>query len=483
MAAVLGGLLLLTASGGLYARASAQGVGVPQFTNSVYQRFAGAVSAKLSAWGWNYGAKPNLASSAMACTLTQTVTVTGCYYATTSKATVSVEVGWTGASSGDTITVSLDGGAQTRTIKPESLYNPGTGTNVAGPIRTPQVVAFDIAADGGGHMVDVAMTGSMTCSAAQFSFNAPANCDPNLCTTGELGGTVFIDYDADGGKDSGELYGVAGVTATAFDKNGATYTATSNSEGRYEFSAANSNAIAAADYPVRLEFTTLPASSFTTTTPQGADNGSSVQFISAATCGNDVGVMDQAAYAQDNPLVMLPCFVNGDPAPNVTATDSGDADALVGFPYNSSGGPTPALISHMATARQVGSLWGLAYNKYTKRLFSAATLRRHVGLGPQGLGGIYVTNLTNPASPSTGNFISVVTNLGIDVGQASVASNSARGLTSVKTSPNYDTAVFSLVGKVGIGDIDISEDGNTLWFVNLFDKKLYSVDITAYNAD
>ncbi|MFN8000789.1 MAG: hypothetical protein U0X75_07215 [Acidobacteriota bacterium] len=67
---------------------------------------------------------------------------------------------------------------------------------------------------------------------------------------------------------------------------------------------------------------------------------------------------------------------------------------------------------HLATARQVGSVWGVAYNKFTKKVFTSAMLRRHVGLGPQGLGGMYVTDMTVPASATTSNFIDVVADPG-----------------------------------------------------------------------
>ncbi len=478
----LAGVLCLLIGSGFYASTSAQGLGVPQFTQGFSQRFAGAISAKLNAWGFGARANPNAANTAFACTLTQTVTVSGCYYTGgSSKATVSVEVGWTGAVNGNTITVSLDSGAQTRTIKPESLFDPGSGSAIAGPIVTPQVVAFEITADGLAHTIDVSLAGvGGPCSATQETFTAPAACVPNLCTTGELGGTVFFDYNANGVKETGEFNGAAGVTVTAIDKNGATYTATSDSAGRYEFSAANSNAIATADYPVRLEFTNLPALGFNTTTPSGTSNGTSVQFASAAQCSVDVGVMDQNGFCQANPLVILPCYVNGDPAPNVNTSDAGDVDALIAFPYNiANGGPTPASMSHLATARQVGSLWGVSYNKFTKRLFTSAMLRRHVGLGPLGLGGMYVTNLSNPAVPTTSNFIDITT-LGVNVGTA--PNVATRGLVPNKLAPNYDTAVYGLVGKVGIGDMDIAEDGNKLWFVNLNDQKLYGLDITSYNT-
>lgn len=417
----------------------------------------------------------------LACSLTQQITKTGCYYTGgMSKATVSVEVGWSGAVNGDTITVSV--GTQTRTIKPESFYDPGSGSPVAGPIVTPQVVAFEIDADGTTtYTVTSTLSGSSSCTVVEPSFTAPSSCTPNLCDPGELGGTIFLDFNGNGKRESGEVLGSAGVVIKAYDSNNTVVgTATSDSEGRYEFSAINGNVIATTSYPLRLEFTNLPTSGLQTTTLMGINNGSSVQFVSAAQCGVDVGVLDQSGYCQDNPLMVLPCYVNGDPLP---AGSSGDEDALIAFPYNSSVGPGP--VTHLATARQVGSLWGVAYNKYTNKAFSSAVLKRHVGLGPLGLGGIYVIDMN---SYTTSNFIDVtdVTTLNIDLGQAMLPAGGngvgGRELMAVKTQANHDATVFPLIGKIGIGDLDISEDGNKLFFVNLHDKSLYSIDITAYNS-
>lgn len=83
----------------------------------------------------------------------QKTTVSGCYYyGGQSMTTVSVQVSWSGANSNDIITVQLDGGA-TRTINCEDFYDPGTGSAVAGPIISPQVVAFEFPANGGSHSI------------------------------------------------------------------------------------------------------------------------------------------------------------------------------------------------------------------------------------------------------------------------------------------------------------------------------------------
>ncbi len=128
----------------------------------------------------------------------------------------------------------------------------------------------------------------------------------------------------------------------------------------------------------------------------------------------------------------------------------------------------------MATGSQVGSLWGVAYDKHKKRLFSSAVLRRHVGFGPLGLGGIYVSDLST--NTTTGYIDVAAASLNINVG--SIPSNAARGLGTALLGPSNDSLAFVNIGKIGIGDLDISEDGKYLYFTNLFDKKLYQLDIS-----
>ncbi|MBK7587397.1 MAG: hypothetical protein IPI22_03255 [Bacteroidetes bacterium] len=68
-------------------------------------------------------------------TTIQKVTASGCYfYSNASKTTISVQVAWTGANSSDIITVKVDNDI-TRIINVEDMYDPGTGSNVAGPIK------------------------------------------------------------------------------------------------------------------------------------------------------------------------------------------------------------------------------------------------------------------------------------------------------------------------------------------------------------
>ena len=408
-------------------------------------------------------------------TVTLTPTISGCYYSGgQSRATVSVEVSWTGLANGDDIDVTLTGALNgpTRTITQNSSANP--------PIVSPQVVAFEIPATFNDTLTATTTGGGGGNDTKSIVSNS--SCAPLVCGANDLGGTVFNDYDADGIKDAGETNGAANVTVTAFDKNGTTYTTVTNSAGRYCLT------VPPANYPVRVEFTNIPSEfSGGFTTPQGTDNGSSVQFAAAPDQNVDLGVNNPVDYCQSNPKVLIPCFFFGDPL----ATPAGDAatePSMVRFDYDNNG--VEIGVEKFAIASETGPIWGIAYQKATGHLFGATTIRRHAGLGPQGLGGIYVLNAKGPMG--MGNVVdawSVETQLGINVqdplapfgGSANpVTSNANRGLSSDKDTPSRDSQAFSEVGKLGLGDIDISEIENQLWFVNQYDKKLYGVDISTY---
>jgi PKD repeat protein len=403
----------------------------------------------------------------------QNATASGCYYYSgASKTTITVQVGWTGANNGNIITVTLDG-TSTRTIKPQSNYDPGSGSAVAGPIVTPQVIAFEINADGNSHSLVAVLSNGASATSGTVNVLAPSACVPMACTGTNLGGMTYYDNNANGIHDGGEIKGIPNVTVTATDKNGTTYTAISNSEGKYAFSAANSNAISAINYPVRVEFSNWPGLVQGYAGPSLSGNKSNVRFLNAAACNVDCGGVNPLSYSQSVPPVFTNLYTNGNP---LAGGSAGTSKAIIQHAYNSY---TDRSVTTIATSAQVGSVWAHAWNKYKSRLFSAAFVKRHVGLGPLGLGGIYTVDYSNPASPVVSNFINVAA-IGINVG--TIASNSSRGLGANKLDPNADAAAFAQVGKLGIGGMDLSDDGNTLYIMNLFDKKVYAIDITNYLA-
>jgi hypothetical protein len=287
------------------------------------------------------------------------------------------------------------------------------------------------------------------------------------CATTEIGGSVFHDFNANGSRNNSEI-GASGVTIRAFNAaNTQVATTTSSSTGTYKLTGLT------AGQAYRLEFSW--ADTYIQSGALGTNSASSVQFVNAGTCAADFGLNLPSNYCQTaNPLVTLPCYVNGDASASAVAP----MDALVSYPYNaysrtdvSSQNPT---VSHIATVGQVGALWGLAYQKSTKFLFGSAVLRRYAGFGSLGTGGIYKINMTNPSAPVVSNWVDVRT-IGIPTGNDTRNGTPANTLSNSPGSPAWDAEAYNQIGKLSIGGIDFNDRGDTLWLVNLADKKLYGI--------
>jgi hypothetical protein len=110
----------------------------------------------------------------------------------------------------------------------------------------------------------------------------------------------------------------------------------------------------------------------------------------------------------------------------------------------------------------IGSVYGLAYDDGAisgiRRLFAAAFTRRFTSYGPLGPGGVYEYRFNDGQwRPSF-----TVPNAGLDR----------------PTTDRDDTAILAAVGKSGLGDMEISPDGTTLFIVNLNTRQLERYDIT-----
>ncbi|WP_179830216.1 SdrD B-like domain-containing protein [Spirosoma fluviale] len=406
----------------------------------------------LSSWGLGGQAH------AQSCSITLKPTVSGCYQNSGSKATVSVEVTWSNATvsptandPSDAMTVTYAG--QTRTIDPGAYSSVGGN----GTIVSPQVVAFEVnlATTVSGLTVSAAFSANNGCSAVSAGVPLPAACPPTACGGNNLGGMVFNDFNADGVKDSGETSGVPGVVVNAYDRTGALVgTATTDVFGLYSISS-----LQAGSYPLRVEFTALP-----TYAGQGTRNGSngrtSIQFANTPSCNVDFGILYPNDYCQANPQILVPCYLNGDP----NHPGSSNEAAIVSMPYGLSGKTAVAKIP------DVGSVWAIAFDRYTDVIYSASFLRRHAGL-KAGLGAIFKTDIT---TNTTTQLVDLATLPGVNLGTA--PSNATRGLGAF-TEPSNDNYGWNNVGKVGLGGMDLSTDGKKLYVINLTEKKLHRLDV------
>ncbi|MBK8968294.1 MAG: HYR domain-containing protein [Lewinellaceae bacterium] len=332
------------------------------------------------------------------------------------------------------------------------------------------MVAFEIPADAVGGTITAWFDNEVLCQDAT-NFAPPAGCAPSPCPggAGTIGGRAFIDYNQDGIHQAGETNGQADVLVRLYECNasGASVfvsNTTTDINGDYFFTGLTDGQ----KYRLEFELTPTLLAAGLRMGNNGADSRTSVQFYTAPTCDVEFGVFPPADFCDENPLVIVPCYSRGNPL--VAGSAAGDP-ALVGFQYNATGNGAKTVY---AIQSQVGSLWGEAYDKDRKRMYTSSFLRRHAGLGPHGLYGLYVTDMTLSPAASTSLFLDLST-VGVNLG--TVSDNPGRGLVGDKTTPNVDPEAFTKLGKVGIGDIDISDDGSTLYFVNLFSGKLQSLNI------
>lgn len=287
---------------------------------------------------------------------------------------------------------------------------------------------------------------------------------------GTIAGAVYQDFDDDGTRDAaagdfGGDAGVRGVRVTATDSTGTVVgTTTTGADGAYSLPASG-----AATSAVRVDFS-VPAGYRSARV--GADNGSTVQFVDLRATDVDLGVTQEGMVRTDTdvPLVVVPTQrsrVSTDASQTTTSPtrNIGAQAALLGLPYDSTGTPAAGRTT-LARQDQVGTVWGTA-NYGNDLVFSAASYRRGTEVGPAGLGGIYLTNARS-GTPNAGTFVQIP-NAGTD----------PRGNIDPATYDWFhDSAAFDAVGKVGLGDIEISSDQRTLYAVNLNDRSLYAVSLT-----
>lgn len=274
----------------------------------------------------------------------------------------------------------------------------------------------------------------------------------------DISGKVFHDFNANGTLDAPLESGIAGVTVTATDAAGTAATATTVADGTYTFP--NSGATATGN-KVRVEFSNLPEFTNNGTAAQGTG----VQFVTADATNVNFAVTYADNYCQANPKVATPLLRSG-----------ADNNQVLMFSYKNEGTAAADQIN-IADSGKIGSLWGMAYSRSQKLLYAAAVLKSHIPLGAGGLDAIYTVDPAT-GTPNATPWLQLTDDLGIAVSAVSAnpqyADNAARG---VDTPPQNDASAFTDVMKVGIGDIDLSADEKTLYVVNVYDKKVYAIDV------
>lgn len=180
-------------------------------------------------------------------------------------------------------------------------------------------------------------------------------------------------------------------------------------------------------------------------------------------------------------LVMTPVMSAGDKS----HIDVRDRPAVVAFDYDDRGSQYPAsTLIELAKVNEVGTTWGSAYDANARKYYVAAFLRRHADISPDGLGAIYeidVSNTSNAATIGTPTlWMDLNTSAHLGAGATLFPSETAsnRNLTGPRN-PSHDVWSFTRVGKQGLGGMDLSDDGSTLYVMDLTNRQVLVIDVTS----
>ena len=189
--------------------------------------------------------------------------------------------------------------------------------------------------------------------------------------------------------------------------------------------------------------------------------------------------------------ILIPCYEKG------ASKLHKESPAFVRFPFLAEGvaaqfggeGPDPV---EDASISEIGSTWGVAFQGSHNRAFASTILKRHVGLGPQGLDAVYWLDYSEMKDNPTVNYFKlqgIVPSVGpaIDMGHVireivdvEINDTMPYALSTVEDRirrASYDVDAFDKVGKTSFGDIELGEDGRTLWMVNLHQRSIMTLDI------
>ncbi|MEL6276957.1 MAG: hypothetical protein AAFU03_17790, partial [Bacteroidota bacterium] len=221
----------------------------------------------------------------------------------------------------------------------------------------------------------------------------------------------------------------------------------------------------------RVEITDLPSY----LEPGAA--GTTTVFFAGPNETLEVALENPGKFSQNDPTLITTCFIEG-PQPGAMEEalirfnyDAGCFDAGVNASCDDGGDfATPAPIA-IASAQEIGSTFGLAYQRSTESVYVAAFMKRHAGFRTNGESGIiYRVQNPNTASPTITEYIDFDA-LGIPTQPGTGDPHPADGASQIDW--EMDNNSWDWVGKMSFGDLDISEDEQELYVVNLFDRRLY----------
>jgi hypothetical protein len=296
----------------------------------------------------------------------------------------------------------------------------------------------------------------------------------------QIGGTVFRDFNGNGMKDNSATFNepvAAGITVKVYNTAGTQVgSTTSDAAGAYSFTGLT--------LPLRVEFSGFGASDFTAVA--SASNGSSVQFHTTSSTTADFAIQYPRDYCNStNPNLMTSCYVSGDQVNGVSKDDP----VLISFPYNAGSRTIQVYTSAANTdvlstiydvpsthalgvpAKSVGTTFGLAYARTTQGLYAGAFFKKHAGFGAGADG---MSNTTDDPSA----IYVINTSTGAVVNTFTVPNATTNAHNTADYPRDNDNTAWNAVGKTSLGGMDISDDEQVLYVMNLENRRLYALNAT-----
>ena len=300
---------------------------------------------------------------------------------------------------------------------------------------------------------------------------------------------VFQDYDADGERSedysgvndsqgsSTSLFsteldpGVANVTVTVTTATGVVETATTDSNGEWVVTVDDGQ------FPVRVQFSALPSG--WQSGPAGDDSGTTTQFIAAASdCAGpfdgdgrsgNLGIVAPGSFCENNPNLVTSCFLFGniadhDNMPAIVSLADGTQDNNAESSWMTPG------YTVGATLGEVGTVWGQGIDPRNGDIYLGSLVKRHTRL---------VGNPTTIYKVSASGDVSTwfVSDPTATDPHTAASDATALGLSNPLDGWMYDFGAFDDVGKAGLGDVEVSPDGSTVYTVDLGRRELVAIAI------
>ncbi|WP_330286953.1 SdrD B-like domain-containing protein [Streptomyces sp. NBC_00576] len=265
---------------------------------------------------------------------------------------------------------------------------------------------------------------------------------------------VVTEVDADGAYDRMLEPGLAGVKVSLTDDAGTVRNLTTGAGGTVTFTATSE--LTGGKYRVQV---TNPDPGNLSPAVAGLGTGSDVirgniGFVDVSGGTNvtyTTGFWEPGVYCQENPDLVSCNLAKGD-APNTYK-------GLVSFSGGFTGASPDTGVTQLTDNTKQQAVFGIGVDR-TGNKYLGTLVKRHTAYGP------------------AGNTNTIYRQFGADTTVAPFVTLPGT-LTAHETGDNWlhDNAVYGRVGREGIGDVDVSGDGRTLYAVNISETKLYGVAI------